>query len=236
MNRERRKGFISGIVTAFLVISLVGVAGAAVGQKVLKADYSNIKVSVNGTTIHPTTASGAYVEPFAVDGTTYLPVRAVSNAVGYDVDWDQSTKTVILSNSSDASDLTTDQLNAMEYCACLMQLTDRLHIYSVSMVDQYPSVLDTKDKLYNLLYDYIYDLLIYANNLSDSFDSSSPYWGDLLIAGDSYRAQYEYVSKMIDCVETNPNLMKSYFSNETTCWTQTVSDIKYAMNAIQTKK
>lgn len=232
MNRERRKGFISGIVTACLVISLVGAAGAAVGQKVLKADYSNIKVSVNGTTIHPTTASGAYVEPFAVDGTTYLPVRAVSNAVGYDVDWDQSTKTVILSNSSDASDLTTDQLNAMELCACLMEITDKLHIYNAAYITTYPSTNHTKNYMSDQLNTYVGDLLDYADSLYASLDSTSSYYPYIRSSVERLQKQSGYVVGMINNVETNYSVFKSYSSDESSCWPQVVSDIKIAMTAI----
>ena len=38
------------------------------------------------------------VEPFAISGTAYLPVRVISNALGLDVGWDAGTSTVILSS------------------------------------------------------------------------------------------------------------------------------------------
>lgn len=96
MKKERTKGFVSGIVVSALVFSLVGTAAATIGSRTLTADYNDIKIELNGQQITPTDASGNPVEPFAVDGTTYLPVRAVGNALGLDVDWDSSTNTVIL--------------------------------------------------------------------------------------------------------------------------------------------
>lgn len=36
------------------------------------------------------------MEPFILDGTTYLPVRAVAGALGLGVGWDDATSTVTL--------------------------------------------------------------------------------------------------------------------------------------------
>ncbi len=44
----------------------------------------------------PKDADGNYVEPFIIDGTTYLPVGGISNVLGLDVDWDGASGTVIL--------------------------------------------------------------------------------------------------------------------------------------------
>ena len=44
----------------------------------------------------PTDANGDYVEPFIIEGTTYLPVRAIASALDLDVNWDEETSTVIL--------------------------------------------------------------------------------------------------------------------------------------------
>ena len=38
-----------------------------------------------------------------MDGSTYLPVRAVSEALGIDVGWDDGTSTVALSNAAAAA-------------------------------------------------------------------------------------------------------------------------------------
>ncbi len=58
------------------------------------AVYKDIKIVVNGTEIIPKDVNGNIVEPFIIDGTTYLPVRALANALGEDVSWEQSTSTV----------------------------------------------------------------------------------------------------------------------------------------------
>jgi hypothetical protein len=48
--------------------------------------------------------SGASVEPFIINGTTYLPVRAVAEALGMEVRWDNTAKSVhIIGTPSKAS-------------------------------------------------------------------------------------------------------------------------------------
>ena len=66
--------------------------------KTINAYYKEIKVILNGEEIMLKDANGNVVEPFIVDGTTYLPVRAISESLGLDVDWIQSESSVILSN------------------------------------------------------------------------------------------------------------------------------------------
>ena len=58
--------------------------------------YDNIKLVIDGVEITPKDADGLTVEPFIYNGTTYLPVRAVGNAIGKQVTWDGENKTVYL--------------------------------------------------------------------------------------------------------------------------------------------
>lgn len=97
MKKELSKGFIAGILTATLVFTLIVPAMAATVRQ-LNATYSGIQITLDGKKVAPTDANGNPVEPFAVDGTTYLPVRAVANALGLGVAWDQATQTVALTS------------------------------------------------------------------------------------------------------------------------------------------
>ena len=58
--------------------------------------YRDVKLTVEGVPYTPTDLAGKVVEPFIIDGVTYLPLRAVANALGVAVDWDGSTNTVLL--------------------------------------------------------------------------------------------------------------------------------------------
>lgn len=47
----------------------------------------------------PRDSAGKEIEPFIYNGTTYLPVKAVGEAVGKDVTWDSATSTVYIGKS-----------------------------------------------------------------------------------------------------------------------------------------
>lgn len=89
--------FLCGMLSTVLLLGLVGTAMAAnlVNKELY---YNDIKVRLNGKTLNPTDANGNKVEPFVIDGTTYLPIRAVGEALGLNVSWDGATSTVILGN------------------------------------------------------------------------------------------------------------------------------------------
>ena len=103
MKKEHTKGFISGLLLSALIFALIGSAAATVGSRTVTVDYADIKIELNGQQINPTDANGTPVEPFAINGTTYLPVRAVSSALGLDVDWDGATSTVKLTKPNSAT-------------------------------------------------------------------------------------------------------------------------------------
>lgn len=105
--KKQGKGFIAGVLTTLLVVSFCVTAFAAY-QKQATLNYDNIKISLNGKEVVSTDANGNKVEPFIIDGTTYLPVRAVANALGLEVGWEQATKTVTLEKSEMTSN--NDQL------------------------------------------------------------------------------------------------------------------------------
>ncbi|MBR2021897.1 MAG: hypothetical protein IJ939_05615 [Clostridia bacterium] len=94
--KNKLSGFIAGIMVTILVLSAsFAVFGDNLSKKV-EIVYRNIKICIDGTFFEPKDAGGNPVEPFILDGTTYLPVRAVANAIGKDVAWDSSTSTVYL--------------------------------------------------------------------------------------------------------------------------------------------
>ncbi|MDR3296331.1 MAG: copper amine oxidase N-terminal domain-containing protein [Clostridiales Family XIII bacterium] len=96
MNRDKAKGVLIGFVAAFLVFGMAATAFGSVGSYQLLATFSNISIVVDGEPFIPQDVNGTYVEPFIVNGTTYLPVRAVAEALGKDVEWNGSEKTVYI--------------------------------------------------------------------------------------------------------------------------------------------
>jgi hypothetical protein len=92
--KQSIKAFAAGFLISTLLTA--GVAFAASRVQTIEITYRDIKLVVDGTAVAPKDATGKTVEPFIYDGTTYLPVRAVSEAVGKAVRWDNETSTVFL--------------------------------------------------------------------------------------------------------------------------------------------
>lgn len=91
-------GFLIGLLLVMAFTVGICAKSGTVRNQIL---YNNIKIFLNGNSVMPTDANGKYVEPFIIDGTTYLPVRAIANALGLGVGWDGKNNTVIL--TTDAS-------------------------------------------------------------------------------------------------------------------------------------
>lgn len=94
MKKHRLHDIVLGMVIMALVMGLAMPALASNVGKTLYANYMDIKLVIDGVEVVPKDAGGNIVEPFVVDGTTYLPVRAVGEALGKEVTWDGNTKTV----------------------------------------------------------------------------------------------------------------------------------------------
>ena len=112
--REKRNAFISGVIMTLLVLS-VFIPVTAFAESMTKAiniTYDNIKIVIDGKTVEPKDANGNKVEPFIVNGTTYLPVRAVGESIGKEVNWDSITKTVYLGVKTQD---TTGQVGTVSY-------------------------------------------------------------------------------------------------------------------------
>ncbi|MDP4182425.1 MAG: lecithin retinol acyltransferase family protein [Bacillota bacterium] len=93
LKKDYFKGLISGALLASL---LTGAVFAQNIEKTVTAAYKNIQIFVNGSEIKPTDANGNSVEPFIVNGTIYLPVRAVGKAFDKSVKWDANENTAYL--------------------------------------------------------------------------------------------------------------------------------------------
>lgn len=93
--REKIKGFVLGALVTSLVTGL-GFAAVAAYQKQETLYYNDIKITLDGEEITPRDGAGNVVDPFIIEGTTYLPVRGISSALGLEVDWDAERNTVVL--------------------------------------------------------------------------------------------------------------------------------------------
>ena len=87
------------IIMVVFITSLIGTTTFANnGERMISVLYNNIKIVLDGKTIDPKDALGNTVEPFIYNGTTYMPVRAVAEAIGKTAAWNGKTGTVYLGN------------------------------------------------------------------------------------------------------------------------------------------
>ena len=92
--KKRLQGLIAGVLIGTMFTS--GIVFSKQISKTAELFYNNIKIYIDGGEIVPKDANGNVVEPFTMNGTTYLPVRAISNAFGKDVEWDGVTQSVYI--------------------------------------------------------------------------------------------------------------------------------------------
>ncbi|MGN0163067.1 MAG: stalk domain-containing protein [Candidatus Ornithomonoglobus sp.] len=88
--KKALKGYVAGFATAAILAG--GISYAA----------NSVKIVIDNKELIPTDADGNRVEAQIINGTTYLPVRAVANAFGKAVYWDGETSTVYLGDMSGA--------------------------------------------------------------------------------------------------------------------------------------
>ena len=86
MNFKFNKKVSIVLVVLLLSLALATTAFAADNFKTLKAWFGEIKIFHNNAQVQ------LKDKPFIVDGTTYLPVRAVGELFGKDITWDQAKK------------------------------------------------------------------------------------------------------------------------------------------------
>ncbi len=89
-----KKRIITLVLALVLLFSLAVTVSAVASSVQATLYYRDIKIKLNGALITPKDATGNVVDPFIINGTTYLPVRAVSEALGLEVTWNETTSTV----------------------------------------------------------------------------------------------------------------------------------------------
>ena len=76
-------------VCCVLVLTATAVPSHAKnGRENATITYRNIRIFADDELLVPLDPAGNSVEPFVMNATTYLPLRAVGEAVGYEVNWD----------------------------------------------------------------------------------------------------------------------------------------------------
>lgn len=90
--------FVAGLIVGTILLSTVTVFA---GTQTIEAFYNNIKISIEGKAIELKDAAGDPIEPFIHEGTTYLPIRAIAEALGMEVKYNETTNTVELTKAKE---------------------------------------------------------------------------------------------------------------------------------------
>ena len=91
------KGFGSGLILTVLIVAL-GVTATATSRRSIQVE-DGVGITLNGAKFTPRDADGREVSVFLYNGTTYVPVRAISEAMGMDVSFNSATRTVVLTTA-----------------------------------------------------------------------------------------------------------------------------------------
>ncbi len=97
--RKQWKGFVAGLLAAMLLGVVAAPALAALTAKTIQV-HTGVNVYVDGVKVDPKDVNGNPVDVFVYNGTTYLPIRAIGNALGKSVRWDGSTNTAYVGEQS----------------------------------------------------------------------------------------------------------------------------------------
>lgn len=97
---KRLGGLALGL--ALLISSLTVAAGAAEVSNVTVEMRPNVEIVVDGVSRTFYNVKGQEVHPLYYQGTHYLPVRAIGELMGKNVNWDQSTLTISLAGTRTA--------------------------------------------------------------------------------------------------------------------------------------
>lgn len=104
--KKTRKNLITLAIALALTSSFILGASASSTLTAIQA-YLNygITIEYNGEAQELFDANGVRLYPISYNNSTYVPIRAVSNILGVNVDWDQARQTVVLGTPTTGVDL-----------------------------------------------------------------------------------------------------------------------------------
>ena len=157
----------------------------------------NIKVTFNGELQTFTDVNGKVVYPIVHEGTTYLPVRAVSNLVNLPVEWDGANYTVVLGEKAEQpvtppaveKELHRGVWNGKVYTNEFANLKFTLDANSVAytdedIIEQFGTIYDDQGNLYDMMAHNLVDgtlTMILIEDLSVKTSASEQVTADMYV-------------------------------------------------------
>ncbi|WP_025026081.1 histidine-type phosphatase [Caldalkalibacillus mannanilyticus] len=95
LNKRTKKSIVAILVMGLLTLTFVINAFAATTKRTLEVSGGPISLVLEGQKIHFANGENDNsMEPFLADGRVYVPIRALADALGKTVEWDEKTNTV----------------------------------------------------------------------------------------------------------------------------------------------
>ncbi len=182
-------------------LTLPAAAAAQANVKQINARFG-VQISVNGVTQHLTDASGNPVQAFEYNGTTYVPIRGVAQALGAQVGYDAST---------DTASITDERLAVFRVLTNINDIASTINMQvqlmgSESVWNNIPSeTINLRKTIMNMTKGYVPSI---SNAIVYACSPASPYAGplwDLQKDLDSLMQDYEKTYTFYEAFCTNPN-------------------------------
>lgn len=208
-----KKKVLAGALAVMLVASSTVLAGST--QRNIQVDANLMEVNVNGTSVK--------ADNFLYNGTTYLPVRAVTEAMGAQVDFDQKTMTATITSSSsnekkvatsaqiyyDVAELSSLTNTLTSYASYVIFVDDKLE-YDVLSTMLKGKISDWKDAVEELKKDISY------------YEGKDTYYKTSLSKAENLAKQ---ISDLKTDVEKLPGLVENYYKNDSDSNASALSDV-----------
>lgn len=124
-----KKKLVSLLVGGSLVCGFTLGAGAAPALEKITAHLNwGVNFEVDGKSWTPTHVDGHEIAPIIYEDTNYVPVRAVSEALGVAVEWDQKTQTIKIGEGTKQVPITSEGIN-VKYSSYIFQTTDEQYTW-----------------------------------------------------------------------------------------------------------
>ena len=206
-----------------LAILVVPAAATSAYRKQIAIDYG-ITLNINGQQAVLKDPNGNTVQPFVYNGTTYVPIRAVSENLGATVEYDSSTNTATISAMDES--VSQHALKALHY---LERASNQVHI----TVCAYSSSPIASNADYEAAFT---DERLTVSPLEKKIDSEYSYvpensaWIPAINAAiESYRKQADAV---IEVANLNPNDKGIVSSVESPLWMNCMDAIDVAVDTV----
>lgn len=98
--KQRISSFFIGVLTTIFCLTMITPVLASFKTTNIEVAYGGIKIFIDDDKITPRDTNGKEVVPFIFNGTTYLPVRAICDALDKPVSWDGKTKSIYIGKHS----------------------------------------------------------------------------------------------------------------------------------------